>query len=110
MRDKCLNNGIDDVHLVNMPADIKDWTEKDKKAHPCSTFVFAAYLPPGLHQFAIYCPLTDKLYCEEILVNLSYFDHFPEYPTASKQPKKILYQNVWRRYIPETPEAYEALF
>jgi hypothetical protein len=96
--DKCLRNEVQDVLLVNFPSDlrprppveinlndsasmespmtkIEDPTPKNKQ---CSTFVYAAYLPPGLHQFLIYCPKTKRAFCKDIVVDLSECEPFPE--------------------------------
>jgi len=58
MLDKCFNNEVTGVEVVNMPYEVKNWKEPKlpEKARPgdkipyqpCSTFVYAAYLPPGL--------------------------------------------------------------
>jgi len=73
---------------------------KKKSPYPeCDTFIYAAYLPPGLHQFIIYCPITKRVYCKDLIVDLSHADLYPEFPSNTKHPKnkrKITKRNVWR--------------
>ena len=53
--DKCKNNSVTDIQLVNMPSgwDIPPKPPKNamnKTPEPeCRTFIYAAYLPPGNH-------------------------------------------------------------
>ena len=86
--DKCFKNEIDDVKLINFPIDLKpkqaldlsieksismespltkaeDLRPKDKD---CSTFIYAAYLSPGSHQFLIYCPITNRVFVKDFVV------------------------------------------
>lgn len=73
---------------------------------PCLTFVYAAYLQPGLHQFLIYCPKTKRAFCKDIVIDLNSCDSFPEYPEpcrilrgekrdTSQRPTRC---NVWRKW------------
>ena len=41
---------------IQTPRSVKGTQEK--------TFVYAAILPPGLHQFLIYCPKTKRAFCK----------------------------------------------
>lgn len=59
------------------------------KNRECSTFVYAAYLPPGLHQFILYCPHTHRAFCKDIVVGLSECEPFPEFPEKFKPPVPV---------------------
>jgi hypothetical protein len=64
LKDKTLNNALADVEAINVPEHIRTFRVepaltpniKNKWHLPCSTFAYAAFLPPGLHQFLIYVP------------------------------------------------------
>ena len=53
----------------------------------CVTFVYSAYLAPGLHQFLIYCPVSKRLFCKDLIVDLSFADPYPEFPSGDKIKK-----------------------
>lgn len=65
---------------------IDDLTPKDKE---CTTFIYAAYLPPGMHQFIIYCPKTKRAFCKDVVVDLNECEPFPEFPAAWKPKVKV---------------------
>ena len=70
-----------------------------KSDSTCSTFVYAAHLPPGHHQFLIYCPKTKRLFIKDIFVDLSSPHFFPEYPISVKSKiKPKTSANVWRKW------------
>ena len=79
---------------------IKKYNSLKKSSATCSQFVYAAHLPPGLHQFLIYCPKTKRLFCKDIFVDLASSHYFPEYPKPYRQPKSKLKtnSNVWRKW------------
>ena len=88
-----------------MPSSIPEVCKKHKWngfSPECDTFVYAAYLPPGLHQFVIYCPSTKRAFCKDIMIGLSESDHYPELPGSISAGKgaaganKI--GNVWRKW------------
>ena len=63
LRDKALSNELVDVEAINVPASITEFKDAGLDSYgvliptkPCSAFAYAAYLPPGLHQFLIYIP------------------------------------------------------
>jgi hypothetical protein len=63
LRDKALSNELVDVEAINVPASITEFKDPGLDSYgvlipakPCTTFAYAAYLPPGLHQFLIYIP------------------------------------------------------
>ena len=71
------------------------------KNKDCSIFMYANYLPPGHHQFLIYCPLTHRAFCKDIVIDLSECDPFPEFPEKYRPPvpvKRPTRQNVWRTW------------
>jgi len=76
--DKCKRNESTDVAVVNMPPGYEipkiDKRGKKMKDPECSTFVYAAYLPPGRHQFLIYCPIRKSLFCKDIVIDLNSSD------------------------------------
>ena len=64
LEDKCKNNQAMETVCVNYPESSK---KKSKCCHghgpkECNTYAYAAYLPPGLHHFLIYCPKTKRLF------------------------------------------------
>ena len=77
MEDKFNNNQVQEIMKVNMPDKIKEAGDQR-----CSLYVYAAYLPPGLHGFLIYCPVTKRVFCKDIVVNLNTKDMFPEFPVT----------------------------
>ena len=97
MFDKALKNEAMDVMNINLPESIK---QKDTEQRDHLTFVYAAYLPPGLHTFLIYDPKLKQIYCKDVLVDLAKSDCFPEYPRPMNKPiaKAKTKQNVWRKW------------
>lgn len=89
---------------------VETWTSKGfKKPDPeCTTFVYAAYVPPGLHQFIIYDPITKKAYAKDMIIDLNSQDFHPEYPSPLKilgeKKKKKTRSNVWRKWREDTEE------
>ena len=89
---------------VNFPQNLSNLKDSPILSPPCSNWVYAAYLPPGKHNFLIYVPervikiseelqecpapaggknemvIPAKLYCKEILVNLRQKDLEPFIP------------------------------
>lgn len=49
LQDFWFKNQLIDVQLLNEPKEIKDWRMTIPMDHDCHRFVFAAYLPPGIH-------------------------------------------------------------
>ena len=118
IQDKCLRNQAIDITTVNFPDHFearrlvemnqatkeqevlaKRFSELKKVSSTCSTYVYAAYLPPGLHQFLIYCPVMKKLYVKDVFIDLSNLRYFPEYPREFPKPEKVkTNSNVWRKW------------
>ena len=73
LHDKSLKNSITGAQEVNWPKDMAK-AIKDERTIP---FVYTAFLPPGLHQILIYCPLTDRLFCKEIVVGVNKCEILP---------------------------------
>ena len=63
--------------LVNIP---KGLDEMGSYQLPCETYVYGAYLPSGIHEFVIYCPETQRAFCQEVPIDLSKLDYFTESP------------------------------
>lgn len=70
--DKIQHNQLTDVMNVNLPKYF------DEAAF--SSFVFAEFMPPGLHQKLIHCPQTDTFWIAHFLVDLNTKDFYPEFP------------------------------
>ena len=137
MNDKCNNNACQDVEAINMPSGYeivpnkpeekemmtliggvlvpmmnRNKKPKDDGYKQCNTFIYAAYLPPGLHQFIIYCPVTKRVFCKDIIINLNSFDdycdhpqkHQPVIPAGEPPPVKKTRANVWRRWRNDSEE------
>ena len=69
--------------------------------------MYAAILPPGQHQFLIYCPKTKRAFCKDLVVDLNECDQYPEYPKKYMPPnalKKRTRQNVWRLWRVDSEE------
>jgi hypothetical protein len=70
----------------------------------CTTFVYSAYLKPGLHQFIIYCPVTKRAFVKDIIIDLNGQDFYPEFPGKLEPPvmeivaPKRTRANVWRKW------------
>lgn len=109
--DKCCQNQVHDLKTINMTPNIERLKNKQKKVRSfpeCDTFVYAAYLPPGLHQFIIYCPFTKRAFCKDLIVDLSQSDEYPEFPgmseLAGKARKRSTLCNVWRKWRMDSEE------
>lgn len=62
VNDKFNNNYLTDVNVVNEFPNIE-------LGPPANTsFIYAAYLKPGHHQFLIYCPKTRRAFFQHIIV------------------------------------------
>ena len=140
LKHKALFNDLVDVQAVNVPQYVADYKDpvivegvatsgRPMQAAPCSSFAYAAYLPPGLHQFLIYIPgrsigiphelkhvpapaagkgiisVPSRLFCKTIIVNLSQCDAVPEIPFQSeeKPPPKTI-SHVWRKWRHDSEE------
>ena len=104
VEDYCKENYVTDIQTVNMPINYNEITERSRamfKNLECDTFIYAAYLPPGLHQFVLYCPATHRAFCKDFIVDLSASDLYPEYPQIYSQnvrKKKVTICNMWRKW------------
>jgi len=91
--EKTMKNQAQDVCHINFPTGINvqkfDEFGRPVETSDCTNYVYAAYLPPGRHQFIIYCPLTKKAFCKDIIVDLNQFDLYPEYPLTLDDVKKV---------------------
>jgi len=77
LNQKCNQNLVHDVLALNPLACLKS------KEHlsPCkNSFVYAAWLKPGYHQFVIYEPIEERAFCQEIFVEPSRYEAYPELP------------------------------
>lgn len=135
MIDKCLNNETTDMAVINMPRFIdqlreqklqmrsSEGTTSPYRLHDdtginqdCKTFVYAAYLPPGMHQFIIYCPKTERAFCKDIIIDLNACDQWPEFPDPLRppkdvpKPKKVTRSNVWRKWREDSEEDVQMAF
>lgn len=61
-------------------------------------FGYAAFLPPGVHNFLIYCPKTDRLFCKEVVIDLNSKDFYPELPRMPSTNKRKTMANIWREH------------
>ena len=95
-----------EVQNINMPEYLQKnhriscGNEQGKYEEPKETYIYATYLPAGLHSFLIYDPKNKLLYCKDVLVDLSSTYYYPEYPLpfTSAIVKKKTRQNVWRKW------------
>lgn len=77
------------------------------------TYVYAAYLAPGLHSFLIYDPKYKQLFCKDLMIDLSQTYYYPEYPKPYRpaaQKKKKTKQNVWRMWREDSKQDIELAF
>ena len=63
IHDKVANNTVTDVTTINMPADLQN-----KVPEEGPVFMYAAWLPPGVHNFLIYCPVTKRAFVKEVII------------------------------------------
>ena len=118
--DKCRSNTVTDIQNINIPESFEASTPlnrslskfpkyhssraKKPKEPECRTYVYAAYLPPGLHQFIIFDPVSERTFCKDIIIDLNSQDPFPEYPVKNTEeatddaPVKRTRANVWRKW------------
>lgn len=74
-------------------------------------FVYVSFLPPGIHQMLIFCPLTDRLFCKEIVVGVNTCEILPQFPEQPpKQKKKKVRANVWRAWKDDPKEILQLAF
>ena len=59
-------------------------------------FIYANYLPPGIHKYLIYCPVNKRAFVKTMFVDVNTKDFYPEYPIRIPVPRKKLILNVWR--------------
>ena len=70
-----------------------------------SHYMFATFLQPGYHQFFIFDPLTDKIYCQECVVEFNTCHYiYPELPTVNKGLLKSTLPNVFKKWIKDDAE------
>jgi hypothetical protein len=97
------------VHTINMPEGYNKHKLPDEKGKlppdpECTTFVYAGYLKPGLHQFIIYCPVTKRAFVKDVIIDLNCQDFYPEFPLRIEPPvqeiipPKRTRANVWRKW------------
>lgn len=73
-------------------------------------------MPPGLHQFIIYCPKTQRAFIKDVIIDLNACDHWPEFPDPLRpprdvpKPKKITRSNVWRKWRIDSEEDIQMAF
>ena len=60
--DKCMNNTVTDVTTINMPAHL------DKSVPNGEVYCYAAWMPPGHHQFLLYDPLHKRGFTKEVII------------------------------------------
>lgn len=109
------SNLRDEVQLINIPnilAVNRPLLAADSK---CSSWVYAAYLPPGNHQFLIYQNgKTPRLFVKSILINLSSTDlkvDVPRQALDAKVEKQLQpAANVWRLFKHDTHQRDEKAF
>ena len=47
-------------------------------------------MPPGLHYFIIYDPKSGRAFYKEIIVDLDFYDSYPEFPEPfSEEAKEV---------------------
>ena len=68
-----------------------------------NTFVYAAFLEAGYHQFLIYDPADHRAYCQEVFVEPSEYEIFPELPKqlgGMMRPQKLA--PVFSKWVHDT--------
>ena len=94
VNDKLNINSLTDVHVVN------EFPNLELGPPANTSFIYAAYLKPGHHQFLIYCPKTKRAFFQHIIVQLNTCENYPEFPLILETYKiKKPRQNVWRNWI-----------
>lgn len=100
--DKALCNETSEVSIVNMPRYFEAKQYAESFHVHCVSYVYAAYLPPGIHQFLIFCPKTQRLFVKDIVIDLNQSYIYSEYPRKPKAGKKTM-SNVWRTWHTDSP-------
>lgn len=96
---KCNRNSIYSVHNVNQPDCIRN-AQAEPEEPGDTHYVFAAYLKPGYHQFFIYDPLVDKVYCQEFVVEQdNCIQIYPELPRVNKKLLTLVLPPVFKKWI-----------
>ena len=81
----------------------------DKKSNKCKSWVYAAYLPAGSHQFLIWDPILKKLFIKDVIIDLAQTESYPEFPKMPRKPQSIVpnkkktFVNMWRKFREDGP-------
>lgn len=63
-------------------------------------YVFATFLTPGYHQFFVFDPLLDKVYCQEMIVEYNNCIHvYPELSRTNKQLQRTALPPVFKKWM-----------
>ena len=96
--DLVFNNELTDIKAINLPditsqnIDQQDW------------FTFSGYFPAGYHQILIFDPKLERAFVKDfVLVQNQREFMYPEYPVIKGSEVKIV-QNMWRKWVDDTPE------
>jgi hypothetical protein len=55
----------------------------------------------------IYCPVTNRVFCKDLVVGLNHFEIYPEYPRTPIVVKKKPKQDAWRMWVEASNEKIE---
>ena len=120
--DKCKRNQNHDTLTINMPPGYDlpfvDPEGEQMEEPDCNTYVYANFLPPGKHQIIIYCPVQKKVFCRDVVVDLSTADTFPEFPGNIAWPTgeeasaaaRIIRADVWKKFRVDTKDDHKFAF
>ena len=105
VHDMCFDNELYGVTTINKPEDMRDLGPAEE------IYVYAAFLPPGLHKCLIYEPESGRAFTKSFLVDLNDFDFYPELPEqAGTGKRKKPVPDVWRKWISDTRESSDIAF
>ena len=111
--DLCNYNYRTTALAVNQPADLAGVAAGRATPEiepPCAEYVYAGFVPSGLHHFIIYSPRTQKAYFKELVIDLNHADLYPqETPQRKKRPQKTV-ADVWQTWVHDTEKSRQQAF
>ena len=103
LADRTLRSELQEIKRINYikrldkVLDSKKIITRDNAGSLSDIYLYATYLKPGFHQLVIYCPLSKRAFCKEVVIDQNGQEaNYPELPKqvgAKNSTRKI--PNVW---------------
>ena len=94
LHERCTNSELDEARKINYQPVLSEGGLEE--AESTGIFMFAATVKPGLQQFVIYDPKSERAFCREIVIDLNNkFIECPELPVCIENDNLNQTQNVW---------------